>query len=206
MFSRVFPLSLLLIAGGLSAGGARADGAELYAGNCAGCHGEAGEGNAEMRVPALAALDAVYLTRQAANFRNGLRRVDEDNDLATTMIDLLHELADDDISQIANYLAGLQIPELDDANDPPGFRGRGLFSGCSSCHGARAQGTEALNAPRLSRQYGWYLTEQLLAFRAGQRGFHDDDAPGRQMKSMADAIASDADIAELISYIATLEP
>lgn len=189
-----------------TAGTAVADGATLYSENCSACHGEAGEGNPDLRAPALAALDSEYLIRQVANLRLGLRQVKPENDLGQAMIQILPDVTDTDVAEIAGFLTSLPLPTLEDENDPPGFRSRGLYSGCVSCHGARAQGTLALNAPRLSHQYGWYLAEQLEAFRTGLRGAHPEDQPGRQMKAMADAIGSEADIAALVSYIVTLEP
>ena len=198
--------ALFLSTATLLAAGAQADGAALYAENCASCHGEAGEGNSDLRTPALAALDASYLIRQVEYLRAGVRQVEPDNDMALAMVELLPEVTEADVARIAGYLSTLPMPALEDDNDPPGFRSRGLYSGCISCHGARAQGTEALNAPRLARQYGWYLAEQLHAFRDGRRGTHPEDAPGRQMKAMADAIGSEADISALVSYIVTLEP
>ena len=198
-------LSALILSLALLPGAAAADGAVLFADNCSGCHGEAGEGNADLRAPALAALDAAYLDRQVAHFRSGLRRAEEDNDAAQGMIAILPDLTGDETAAISAYLAALPLPVLDDETDPPGFRGRGLYSGCSSCHGVRAQGTAALNAPRLTGQFGWYLADQLRAFRAGRRGFHADDEPGRQMKAMADQIGSEADIDQIVAYIASLD-
>ncbi|AAV97287.1 cytochrome c family protein (plasmid) [Ruegeria pomeroyi DSS-3] len=205
MIFRAFSVLVLPVAL-LAASAADADGAALYAESCAGCHGETGQGNGELRAPALAALDAGYLIRQVGHFRSGVRQVNPDNDMAVAMVELLPDVSEADTAEIASYLASLPLPVLEDDNDPPGFRSRGLYSGCISCHGARAQGIEALNAPRLARQYGWYLAEQLDAFRVGRRGAHPEDDPGRQMKAMADAIGSEADIAALVSYIATLDP
>lgn len=198
--------AILVILAPLWSAGVQAQGNDLFAENCAGCHGEAGEGYADLRAPALAAMNAEYLTRQISNMQSGRRRIDETNDAGLAMIDIFADLSSTDIEAISSYLAGLPTPALDDDNDPPGFRGRGLYSGCSSCHGARAQGTDALKAPRLSAQYGWYLRDQLVAFREGRRGFHEADDPGQQMKAMADAIESDADIDALVAYITALEP
>lgn len=205
MFVRAFSV-LVLPAVLLAAGAADADGPALYAENCSGCHGAAGQGSADLRAPALAALEADYLIRQVGHFRAGFRQTSPDNDMAQAMVAQLSDVTEAEVTQIAGYLATLPVPVLADDTDPPGFRGRGLYSGCISCHGARAQGIPALRAPRLARQYGWYLAEQLDAFRNGLRGAHPEDAPGRQMKAMADAIGSEADISALVSYIVTLEP
>lgn len=144
---------LLVCLSALLPTGLSAAGSELYADNCAGCHGDAGEGNADLLAPVLAGQDGTYLARQIENFRSGLRRVPETNDSALGMIDILTTMADADIAEVSQYLSGLPLPGLEQETPPPGFRGRGLYSGCLSCHGARAEGNPNLNAPRLSGQY-----------------------------------------------------
>lgn len=197
---------LLVCLSALLPTGLSAAGSELYADNCAGCHGDAGEGNADLLAPVLAGQDGTYLSRQIENFRSGLRRVSETNDSALGMTDILTTMADADIAEVSQYLSGLPLPGLEQETPPPGFRGRGLYSGCLSCHGARAEGNPNLNAPRLSGQYAFYLTAQIIGFREGLRGTHPEDEPGRQMKEMADAIADESDIEEIVAYIAAQEP
>jgi cytochrome c oxidase subunit 2 len=48
-------------------------GNNLYHGKCGACHGGAAEGNPALKAPRLAGLDAAYMKRQFANFRDGLR-------------------------------------------------------------------------------------------------------------------------------------
>lgn len=49
------------------------NGNNLYHGKCGACHGGAAEGNATLKAPRLAGLDAAYIKRQFANFRDGVR-------------------------------------------------------------------------------------------------------------------------------------
>jgi len=49
------------------------DGNNLYQGKCIACHGVTAEGNAALKAPRLAGLDAIYIRRQLANFRNAVR-------------------------------------------------------------------------------------------------------------------------------------
>jgi len=49
------------------------DGNNLYQGKCSACHGVTAEGNAALKAPRLAGLDAIYIRRQLANFRNAVR-------------------------------------------------------------------------------------------------------------------------------------
>ena len=52
------------------------NGNNLYHGKCGACHGGGAEGNAALKAPRLAGLDAAYLKRQFANFRDGVRGAD----------------------------------------------------------------------------------------------------------------------------------
>lgn len=52
------------------------NGNNLYQGKCGACHGGAAEGNPALKAPRLAGLDAVYLKRHFAFFRDGVRGVD----------------------------------------------------------------------------------------------------------------------------------
>jgi cytochrome c553 len=49
------------------------NGNNLYQGNCGACHGGKAEGNPALKSPRLAGLDAIYLKRQFAFFRDGVR-------------------------------------------------------------------------------------------------------------------------------------
>jgi cytochrome c oxidase subunit 2 len=82
--------------------------------------------------------------------------------------------------------------------------GKPLFTLCSSCHGAQAEGNPALNAPKLSGQQGWYLKRQLKNFKDGARGTHEKDVFGKMMAPMAATLGDDAAIDNVVAYIKTL--
>jgi cytochrome c oxidase subunit 2 len=82
--------------------------------------------------------------------------------------------------------------------------GKAAYAVCASCHGANGEGNQALNAPRLSGQEGWYIQRQLAAYKAGTRGTAAGDVPGMQMRPMAMVVASPEQEANLIEYIMTL--
>jgi len=48
----------------------------LYQGKCGACHGVAAQGNPGLKAPRLAGLDAAYIKRQFAHFRDGVRGTD----------------------------------------------------------------------------------------------------------------------------------
>lgn len=52
------------------------NGNNLYQGKCGACHGGTAEGNPALKSPRLAGLDAPYIKRQFAHFRDGVRGTD----------------------------------------------------------------------------------------------------------------------------------
>ncbi len=52
------------------------NGNNLYQGKCGACHGGTAEGNAALKSPRLAGLDAPYIKRQFSHFRDGVRGAD----------------------------------------------------------------------------------------------------------------------------------
>lgn len=52
------------------------NGNNLYQGKCGACHGGKAEGNPALKAPRLAGLDATYIKRQFAHFRDGIRGTD----------------------------------------------------------------------------------------------------------------------------------
>ena len=58
------------------AGGNLHNGANLYHGKCGACHGGTAQGNPALKAPRLTGLDAAYIKRQFAHFRDGVRGTD----------------------------------------------------------------------------------------------------------------------------------
>ena len=52
------------------------NGNNLYQGKCGSCHGSTAEGNPALKSPRLAGLEAAYIKRQFAHFRDGVRGTD----------------------------------------------------------------------------------------------------------------------------------
>jgi cytochrome c oxidase subunit 2 len=82
--------------------------------------------------------------------------------------------------------------------------GRALYAVCSACHGPQAQGNQALNAPKLSRQAPWYLARQLENFKQGIRGASDRDIYAKMMIPMAATLADDKAVRNVAAYINSL--
>lgn len=176
----------------------------LYQQNCAACHGASGEGNEVMKAPSIAAMSQAYLERQLRHFRDGQRGSHAEDTSGQTMRAMALPLTDKMIATVSAYLSGLPEPVIITDKEFAGFRGRGLYSGCASCHGAGGEGYPDLGAPKLTQQYGWYLRTQIENFRKGLRGTHKEDERGQQMRLMAEGIHSDTDIDTLIKHITGL--
>ncbi len=82
--------------------------------------------------------------------------------------------------------------------------GAAQYAICSTCHGQQGEGMQALNAPKLTGLSGWYLRRQLLAYQSGLRGVHEDDVYGAQMVGMANMLADDTAMSNVIAYIESL--
>jgi cytochrome c oxidase subunit II len=81
--------------------------------------------------------------------------------------------------------------------------GAAAFAVCTACHGAKAEGNQAMNAPKLAGQPRWYLERQVKNFKHGVRGGAPGDAIASQMAAIAMPL-DDATITNVVAYIATL--
>jgi cytochrome c oxidase subunit 2 len=84
--------------------------------------------------------------------------------------------------------------------------GQQLYASCASCHGAQAEGNEALHAPKLAGLSVWYLKRQLTYFKNGSRGTHEQDIYGQQMATMTKLLVDDDAIVNVAGYINSLKP
>lgn len=173
---------------------------------CQSCHLEQAQGNPAVHAPALAGHEAAYLERQLRHFKTGARAADDA--IATPMKAVADGLSEQDIPQLTSYIASLPrqpraLGTPDAAVKDKGYR---IYIGsCGACHGGKAEGIAALNAPALYQDSA-YLKRQLELFRSGKRGFDKTDKPGRQMARMANTLQEDADIDAVVAYISTLQP
>jgi cytochrome c oxidase subunit 2 len=81
--------------------------------------------------------------------------------------------------------------------------GKAAYAVCAACHGQQGEGNQAMNAPRLAGQQGWYIKRQLESYRNGLRGTAPGDTHGMQMRPMAMSVADPAAVDNLIAYIGT---
>jgi cytochrome c oxidase subunit 2 len=172
---------------------------------CAACHGLQGEGNMAMNGPSLAGLQPWYVVRQIENFKHGIRGVSEADEFGRQMAPMANMLPDAGaIRNVAAYINTLEPAAPTDTLNGNAERGAAFYTTCGACHGVRAEGNYALQAPRLAGQSDWYLKRQLQNFRLGIRGANQEDDYGHQMVLMARSLQNEQSIDDLLAYLNTL--
>lgn len=83
-------------------------------------------------------------------------------------------------------------------------RGEALYKNCVQCHGADGQGSDLVHAPQIAGLPTWYTVAQVSHFQHGIRGAHADDVAGLKMRPMSRTLKSDADVAVVAEYVASL--
>ncbi len=82
--------------------------------------------------------------------------------------------------------------------------GAAQYAVCAACHGQQGEGVLAMNAPKIAGQSDWYLQRQILNYKNGLRGIHQDDTFGQQMIGMVAILADEAAVANVVAHIQTL--
>lgn len=185
-------------------------GRALYA-NCSECHGPRAEGVEAQRGPRLAGLDEWYLRRQWNKFLD-LERGAEGSppageippeDRTRYMHPVARRFSAAELDALLDFIRSQKPPPPPVYREGSPERGRPLYvTSCLPCHGAGGEGNRKFEAPRLRRQHGWYLFNQLRDFRMGWRGTDPRDVHGKAMRENTDL--SDSDLHDLVAYISTL--
>ncbi len=209
-------LTLLLALTFASPGYARdlEKGKEINA-TCAGCHGELGQGGSRGEYPRLAGQRESYLVNQLKAFRARTRV-----NIPMYPYTQERELPDEDIKDIAAYLAAIELPtkwpvfkESDDALTRLTLTERvmiiprvagDLANGeaiyqkkCVTCHAKSGMGRGMF--PMLVGQYTNYLKRQMDLYVKGERP-HDEEAVGGVLNTL-----KEADLQDILAYITTLQ-
>ncbi len=197
------PLALFVPLSWLASPAVAATGQQLY-GPCASCHGVRGEGNAAVGAPAIAGQSVQYLQRQLQHFRDGLRGTHPSDTFGAQMraasLGTLKNPAD--LAAVAKHVASMPKTVQRPSARHDARNGANLYQGkCGACHGGRAEGNEALGAPRLAGLDAAYMSRQLEHFRKGVRGADARDRHGRQMAMMAPLVVTQKDVDDVFGYI-----
>lgn len=177
---------------------------------CATCHGTHGEGKPALAVPPLAGQSAAYVESQLMAFRAGERGFHVQDIQGSRMRFLARSIPDDaTVKSIASFVGALPTHAVALSTPPVGnvLIGKRLYQArCLSCHGDKAQGQEALGAPRLASLGSTYTLQQMKLFAAGQRS-QGKSAGAQTMTSVAALyLQSPDDRRHLTAYLQTLLP
>jgi len=200
-------LSALLLApvAGLRAESNFPPDAPLSADVCMTCHGGYGQGSEVVGGPKLAGMEPWYLKRQLLGFRSGFRGIEKDYIPAFEMRVLAATLRDEEIDRVVADIGQWQDTAVEPTLDGDVSAGESLYAPCAACHGADAEGNEALGAPALAGRNDWYLMHQLERFANGQRGMQADDVNGQQMRAMMASLPDEDSWRDVLTYINSLD-
>jgi cytochrome c553 len=132
---------------------------------CLGCHGIEGYKNVypTFAVPRLRGQLPEYIASALKEYKKGDRS-------HATMHAHASTLSDQDIEDVAAYLAGVPIKPV--SGSKPVGTAPAAAATCQSCHGANGvseTSSPSLPIPTLSGQHGDYLEHALEAYRSGAR-------------------------------------
>ena len=83
-------------------------------------------------------------------------------------------------------------------------RGEKLYAQCAQCHGASGDGDPVALAPAIAGFPQWFVEAQLKKFQSGARGTHFDDIAGMRMRPISLWVKSEADVADVSAYVASM--
>ena len=180
-----------------------AAGLEVYATECAACHGANAVGTntaPALDSPDVRALGADELTRIVQNGVAGTLMAGWDGVLTPEQIAAVVQLVErwDELRASGVELPTIEIPPIDMSPEAIA-RGEQLFSiACSQCHGPEGYGTRlapALNSQQFLSQTSDAAIQQIIS----------QGVPGTVMPAWGGRL-SDADIAAIVAYLRSLEP
>ena len=184
-------------------------------GTCAACHGEFGQGGKKGEYPRLAGQRAAHIEDQLRSFR-ARKRIN----IPMFPYTQERELPDEDIRDVAAYLAGIELPtktpEFKDTDDAltrllamekvmiiPRLEGD-LKNGdavyqknCAACHAKSGKGRGKF--PNLVGQYTIYLKRQMDLFLKGERP-HDEEGVVGILNAL-----KEQDIQDILAYLTHLQ-
>nr|WP_087575076.1 c-type cytochrome [Sphingomonas sp. CDS-1] len=160
--------------------------------SCALCHGVKGQSQ-NARYPSLAGLSEQYIEAQLHAFAEGRRKNPYMGPYAAN-------LSDEQIKRLAEYYGRQSAVKNEITVAAAAERRIGQQAvatlACASCHGEKLTGTEI--APRIAGQGEFYLSDQLHAYKSGQRA-----DPAGTMNGITAGL-SEAQIEAAAHYLANL--
>ena len=178
------------------------DAAEIYAAQCAACHGAQALGNAATLSPRLASQNAAYLREQLLAYQQGRRGAHQDDVQGQAMRVFVRDLSSEQVEALSIYLATLTGPAPALETDPDGPGASLYASHCATCHGQHGQGAESIFVPNLRILSAWYLDAQLKAYENGWRGGDDASTRAKNLRSMSGQLPGRDQRAAVIEHLA----
>ncbi|MES9875243.1 MAG: c-type cytochrome [Candidatus Sedimenticola sp. 6PFRAG7] len=169
--------------------------------SCALCHGIYGQGTPGTMSPRLAGLPKEYIAKELKYYRDGVREYPP-----MVLASSIRNMSEKDIEDISEYLAGIDLRNLNLPKIPPYRRGqlqagREIFMDeCKTCHRKTGHGKPKKGIPPVAGQYGSYLFSQMKKFQDKAR-FHDDDPEDETFDER-----EDDELDHLVSFLTTLPP
>lgn len=169
--------------------------------SCALCHGVYGQGTPGTLSPRLAGLSADYLEKEIKFYRSGKR-----NYPPMTIASSIRSMSDKDIKDISEYLAGINLRNLNLPKIPEYPKGvkklgrKEFMRECRSCHKRNGLGDMKDGVPPLAGQYGSYIFSQFKKFQGRDR-FHDNDPEDDIFNDY-----EDSELDNIISFVTKLPP
>ena len=184
-------------------------------GTCSACHGELGQGGKKGEYPRIAGQRAAYIEDQLRSFRARTRV-----NIPMFPYTQERELPDEDIKEIAAYLASIELPAkmptftgnegalamlemADKVMIIPRVEGdiengKAIFQkDCYACHGKIGRGRGKF--PMLVGQYTNYLKRQMDLYLKGDRP-HDEDGVVGILNTL-----KPTDLQDILAYLTTLQ-
>lgn len=193
------------LAAGFLCGVSLAPAAEPDLAVCMLCHGTDARGNAAVRAPRIAGMEAWYLKQQLGAYRANLRGTSPDDVPGQEMRIVALSLGDEAaVDRLVTAIARLDVKPATPTLDGDAARGKELYAGCAACHGAQGGGNAALQAPALAHGSDWYQVAQLENFKRSRRGASPADLGGMQMRAAAAALPDAQAARDVVAYISTL--
>lgn len=187
------------------ASGASAADVNKLAEGCASCHGKDGV-NAESDVPNIGGFSAKYFAITMEHYKKKERpcvetkvRSGDKKGTTSDMCQVVKDLSDDDIKQVAEYFAGKKFVRTAQKFDAAlAAKGKSVHDkSCEKCHSEAASKADD-DAGILAGQKMHYLKEQTEFFLAGKRPMH------KKMKPKLEALSKD-EVEAVINYYGSLQ-